>query len=80
MIPQSHERKKDEAMAVLALHDWDALEAVRTVLAERDAVEDRLRIAAIAMGRGFTQQDRSASPTKPSTNAVDMRILGWPAG
>ncbi|WP_421579407.1 hypothetical protein [Shinella sp. M31] len=66
-------------MAVLALHDWDALEAIRTVLAERDAVEDRLRIAAIAMGRGLTQ-DRPASATKPSTNAVDMRILGWPAG
>ncbi len=79
MIPQSHERNKDEAMAVLALHDWDALEAIRTVLAERDAVEDRLRIAAIAMGRGLTQ-DRPASATKPSTNAVDMRILGWPAG
>ena len=79
MILQSHERTKDEAMAVLALHDWDALEAIRTVLAERDAVEDRLRIAAIAMGRGFTR-DHPTSATKPSTNALDTRILGWPAG
>ena len=79
MILHSYEREKDEAMAVLALHDWDAIEAIRTVLAERDAVEDRLRIAAIAMGRGF-MQDRPACANKPSTNAVDMRILGWPAG
>nr|WP_298094786.1 hypothetical protein [uncultured Shinella sp.] len=51
MIPQplAQESPKDEAMEVLALHDWDALEAIRTVLAERDAVEERLRIAAIAM-------------------------------
>ncbi len=57
MIPQPlpQEPPKDEAFEVLALHDWDALEAIRTVLAERDAVEDRLRIAAIAMGRGFTR-------------------------
>lgn len=46
---------KDEAFQVLALHEWDALEAIRTVLAERDAVEERLRIAVLAMGRGFTR-------------------------
>lgn len=79
MIPQLHDRTKDEAMAVLALHEWDALEAIRTVLAERDAVEDRLRIAAIAMGRGFTR-DCPSSAKRPSTNALDTRILGWPAG
>ncbi|MCJ8051688.1 hypothetical protein GB928_004140 [Shinella curvata] len=57
MIPQLQptENAKDEAFEVLALHDWDALEAIRTVLAERDAVEERLRIAAIAMGRGYTR-------------------------
>ncbi len=46
---------KDEAFQVLALHEWDALEAIRTVLAERDAIEERLRIATIAMGRGYTR-------------------------
>lgn len=57
MIPQHQElpKPKDEALEVLALHEWDALEAIRTVLAERDAVEERLRIAAVAMGRGFTR-------------------------
>lgn len=79
MIPPTQERTKDEAMAVLALHDWDALEAIRTVLAERDAVEDRLRIAAIAMARGFTR-DCPTSATGPSTNAADTRIVGWRAG
>ncbi|WLR98655.1 hypothetical protein [Shinella sumterensis] len=46
---------KDEAFQVLALHEWDALEAIRTVLAERDAIEERLRIATIAMGCGWPQ-------------------------
>ncbi len=56
MIPrQPPAAPREEAFEVLALHDWDALEAIRTVLAERDAVEERLRIAAIAMGRGFTR-------------------------
>ncbi len=55
MIPQQQEKPKDEAYQILALHDWDALEAIRTVLAERDSVEERLRIATIAMGRGFTR-------------------------
>lgn len=53
--PQERPKPKDEAFEVLKLHEWDALEAIRTVLAERDAVEERLRIAAIAMGRGFTR-------------------------
>lgn len=46
---------RDEAFQVLALHEWDALEAIRTVLAERDAIEERLRIATIAMGHGYTR-------------------------
>ncbi|MBB5040697.1 hypothetical protein [Shinella fusca] len=52
MTPRRQD-KPDEAFVVLALHDWDALEALRTFLAERDAVEERLRIAVLAMGRGF---------------------------
>ncbi len=57
MMPQPLplDRSKDEAFEVLALHDWDALEAIRTVLAERDAIEERLRIAAVVMGRGYTR-------------------------
>jgi len=54
MIPKKQDNK-DEAFQVLVLHEWDALEAIRTVLAERDAVEERLRIATLAMGRGFTR-------------------------
>jgi hypothetical protein len=50
MIPKKQDNK-DEAFQVLARHDWDALEAICAVLAERDT---RLRIATIAMGRGFT--------------------------
>ncbi|MBB5044115.1 hypothetical protein [Shinella fusca] len=42
----------DEATEILALHGGDALEALRTLIAERDAVEERLAIAAIAMGLG----------------------------
>lgn len=37
----------------LAFHDW---EAIRTVLAERNAGEERLRIAAIVTGRAFTRR------------------------
>ena len=55
MFQPQQQTPKDEAFAVLALHNWDALEAVRTVLAERDAVEERLRIAALVIGRGFTR-------------------------
>jgi hypothetical protein len=42
----------DEAAEILALHGGDALEALRTLIVERDAVEERLAIAAIAMGIG----------------------------
>lgn len=54
MINREHD-KPDEAFEVLALHQWDALEALRTVLAERDAVEEKLRIARVVMGRGYTR-------------------------
>lgn len=55
MIPNHQGEPKDEAFEVLALHNWDALEAVRTLLAERDAVEEKLRIARVVMGRGYTR-------------------------
>lgn len=55
MKPQLQNKADTEAFEVLALHDWDPLEAIRTLLAERDAVEERLRIAVIAMGRGSSR-------------------------
>lgn len=55
MKPRLQNKPDSEAFEVLALHDWDALEAIRTVLAERDAVEERLRMAVIAMGRGASR-------------------------
>ena len=33
---------REEAAEILALHNGDALEALRTMIAERDAVEERL--------------------------------------
>lgn len=54
----------DEAAAILAMHDGNAIEAIRTLLAERDAVEDKLRIATIAMGHGFTRGWRTRLPGK----------------
>lgn len=45
MIPrQQPAAPREEAFEVLAFHNWDALEAVRNVLAERDAVEEWLRV------------------------------------
>lgn len=38
----------DEAKEILALHKGDALEALRTLIAERDAVEERLAFARLA--------------------------------
>ena len=52
----------DEAVAILEMHDGNALEAIRTLLAERDAVEEKLRAAAIAMGHGFTRGWRARLP------------------
>lgn len=58
-MSEAHQRQvaaaQDEAAEVLRLHDGNALEALRTLIAERDAVEDRLAIAVLAMGRGFTR-------------------------
>ncbi len=56
---EAHQRQKaaaqDEAVEVLRLHDGNALEALRTLITERDAVEERLATAILAMGRGFTR-------------------------
>lgn len=56
---EAHQRREpvaqDEASEILHLHHGNALEALRTLIAERDAVEDRLAMAIIAMGRGFTR-------------------------
>lgn len=42
---------REEAAEILALHNGDALEALRTMIAERDAVEERLAIATMIMAR-----------------------------
>ncbi len=55
---KAHQRQpiaRDEAIEILRLHDGDAVEALRTLIAERDAVEERLAIATLVMGRGFTR-------------------------
>ncbi|WP_411036035.1 hypothetical protein [Shinella sp. BYT-45] len=42
---------REEAVEILALHNGDALEALRTMIAERDAVEEQLAIATLVMAR-----------------------------
>lgn len=46
---------EEEAVEILALHEGNALEALRTMIAERDAIEERLAFATLAMGRGYTR-------------------------
>jgi hypothetical protein len=41
----------EEATEILALHNGNALEALRTLIAERDAVEERLAVAMLVMRR-----------------------------
>lgn len=48
---RTDETDRKEAVEILALHDGDALEALRTLIAERDAVEERLTIATLVMER-----------------------------
>lgn len=48
-------RPCDEAGAIIAYHGGDAVEAIRTLLAERDVLFERLLVARCAMGRGFTR-------------------------
>jgi hypothetical protein len=45
---------RDEAAEILALHNGDSLEALRTMIAERDAVEERLAFARLA-GRAYAR-------------------------
>ncbi len=47
--------QRDEAAEVLALHKGDALEAIRTLLEERDNLEERLATAVVIMGTGYTR-------------------------
>lgn len=42
---------REEAAEILALHNGNALEALRTLIAERDAVEERLAVATLIMRR-----------------------------
>jgi len=44
---------REEAAEILALHRGDALEALRTLIAERDAVEERLAIATLVLRGGY---------------------------
>lgn len=44
-----HRADREEALEILALHNGDALEALRTMIAERDAVEEQLAIATLVM-------------------------------
>lgn len=59
MIPVEAQRFADseEAVQILALHGGNALEALRTMIAERDAVEERLAIATMVIA-----QDRASVP------------------
>lgn len=55
LLPLKEAAPRDEASEILELHQGNALEALRTLIAERDAVEERLAIATLVMGRGFTR-------------------------
>lgn len=57
-------KEPDEAVAILEIHEGNALDAIRTLLAERDALEAKLQIAAIAMGHGFTRGWRTRLPAR----------------
>ena len=55
MMPRAQRKEpapRDEAAEILRLHHGDALEALRTMIAERDAVEERLAIATLVLARG----------------------------
>jgi hypothetical protein len=43
---------REEAAEILALHNGNALEALRTLIAERDAVEERLAVASLILRCG----------------------------
>lgn len=46
---------EDEADKILQLHGGDGRQAVMTLLVEMDSLQDRLWVAKIAMGQGFTR-------------------------
>lgn len=46
---------EEEAEKILHLHGGDGSQAVMTLLIEIDSLQDRLWIAKIAMGQGFTR-------------------------
>ncbi|MBD9375602.1 hypothetical protein IB238_23625 [Rhizobium sp. ARZ01] len=52
---KKEEPPRDEAAEVLKLHHGDAMEAIRTLLAERDSLEERLATAVIILGTGYTR-------------------------
>lgn len=49
---------REEAAEILALHNGNALEALRTLIAERDAVEERLAVATLIMRRQWEAGDQ----------------------
>ncbi|CAK7255653.1 hypothetical protein KYK30_13955 [Shinella yambaruensis] len=49
---------REEAAEILALHNGDALEALRTLIAERDAVEEQLAVATLVMRRQYEAEGR----------------------
>lgn len=48
----------EEAAEILALHNGDVLEALRTLIAERDAVEEQLAVATLVMRRQYEAEGR----------------------
>ncbi|MDO9416216.1 hypothetical protein [Pararhizobium sp.] len=46
---------EEEARAILEIHGGNGEQAIMTLLVEMDALQDRLLIARIAMGHGFTR-------------------------
>jgi predicted nucleotidyltransferase len=66
MNGQRENMPRDEAFQVLALHDWDAVEALRSVLAERDAIEERLTIARLIIGGTAAPRSRRRTPGQGS--------------
>jgi hypothetical protein len=47
--------QRDEAAEVLALNKGDPIEAIRSLLAERARLEERLATAVVIMGSGYTR-------------------------
>lgn len=52
---QREAHQRDEAAEVLAFHKGDPIEAIRTLLAVRDSLEERLATAVVVMGTGYTR-------------------------